>query len=78
MQKMYYFSCYCNKYNEIKMCDLEPFSKIRSHICIYYELLVVQNRHSNGTLTIEGWNFQRFARILNICLCTTTHYRKLH
>ena len=21
-------SCYSNKYNEIKMCDLEPFSEI--------------------------------------------------
>ena len=29
---MLYFLCYCNKYNEIKMCDLEPFSEIRSHI----------------------------------------------
>ena len=29
MQKMLYCSCYCNKiYNEIKMCDLEPFSDI--------------------------------------------------
>ena len=24
--------CYSNKYNEIKMCDLEPFSEIQSHI----------------------------------------------
>jgi len=31
MQKIYYCSCYCNKYNEIKMCDLEIFSKIQSH-----------------------------------------------
>ena len=23
---------YSNKYSEIKMCDLEPFSEIRSHI----------------------------------------------
>ena len=27
-------SCYSNKYNEIKMCDLEPFSEIQSQITI--------------------------------------------
>ena len=27
-----YFSCCSDKYTEIKMCDLEPFSKIQSHI----------------------------------------------
>ena len=31
---MQYCSCYSNKYNEIKMCDLEPFSEIQSHILI--------------------------------------------
>ena len=31
---MQYCSCYSNKYNEIKMCDLEPFSEIQSHIYI--------------------------------------------
>ena len=25
-------SCYSNKYNEIKMCDLEPFSEIWSQM----------------------------------------------
>ena len=25
-------SCYSNKYNEIKMCDLEPFSEIQSQL----------------------------------------------
>ena len=29
---MQYFSCGSDKYSEIKMCDLEPFSKIQSHI----------------------------------------------
>ena len=30
-----YYSYYSNKYNEIKMCDLEPFSKIRSQfMCV--------------------------------------------
>ena len=29
---MQYFSCGSDKYTEIKMCDLEPFSKIRSQI----------------------------------------------
>ena len=29
---MQYFSCCSDKYAEIKMCDLEAFSKIRSHI----------------------------------------------
>ena len=27
---MQYFSCGSDKYTEIKMCDLEPFSKIQS------------------------------------------------
>ena len=31
---MQYFSCCSDKYTEIKMCDLEPFSKIQSHIVI--------------------------------------------
>ena len=31
---MQYFSCGSDKYSEIKMCDLEPFSKIRSHIAL--------------------------------------------
>ena len=30
--RMQYFSCGIDKYKEIKICDLEPFSKIRSHI----------------------------------------------
>ena len=29
---MQYFSCCSDKYTEIKMCDLEPFSKIQSHL----------------------------------------------
>ena len=29
---MQYFSCCSDKYTEIKMCDLEPFSKIQSNI----------------------------------------------
>ena len=29
---MQYFSRGSDKYTEIKMCDLEPFSKIRSHM----------------------------------------------
>ena len=32
--RMQYFSCGSDKYTEIKMCDLEPFSKIQSHILI--------------------------------------------
>ena len=31
---MQYFSCSSDKYTEIKMCDLEPFSKIQSHIIL--------------------------------------------
>ena len=30
--RMQYFSCGSDKYSEIKMCDLEPFSKMRSQI----------------------------------------------
>ena len=32
--RMEYFSCGSDKYTEIKMGDLEPFSKIRSHIVL--------------------------------------------
>ena len=32
--RMQYFSCGNDKYTEIKMCDLEPFSKIRSHLSL--------------------------------------------
>ena len=32
MQKIKYYSCYSNKYSEIKTCDLEPFSEIRSQL----------------------------------------------
>ena len=31
---MQYFSCCSDKYTEIKMCDLEPFSKIQSQIVL--------------------------------------------
>ena len=31
---MRYYSCGSDKYTEIKMCDLELFSKIRSHILV--------------------------------------------
>ena len=30
--RMQYFSCGSDKYTEIKMCDLEPFSKIQSQL----------------------------------------------
>ena len=32
LQKMKGCSCYSNKYNEIKICDLELFSEIRSQL----------------------------------------------
>ena len=31
---MQYFSCGSDKYSEIKICDLEPFSKIQSHFVL--------------------------------------------
>ena len=34
---MQYFSCCSDKYTEIKMCDLEPFSKIQSHIVLAFQ-----------------------------------------
>ena len=35
---MQYFLCCCDKYIEIKMCDLEPFSKIQLHITYVYHM----------------------------------------
>ena len=37
---MQYFSRGSDKYTEIKMCDLEPFSKIRSHIMFNYIIIM--------------------------------------
>ena len=34
--RMQYFSCGSDKYSEIKMCDLEPFSKIRSQFMVLW------------------------------------------
>ena len=33
---MQYFSCWSDKCTEIKMCDLEPFSKIQSQMTFVY------------------------------------------
>ena len=33
---MQYFSYWSNKYTEIKICDLEPFSKIQSQMTFVY------------------------------------------
>ena len=47
--RMQYFSCGSDKYSEIKMCDLEPFSKIRSHIIVTTFNLPTKQIHINYT-----------------------------
>ena len=61
---MQYFSCGSDKYTEIKMCDLEPFSKIWSQLVIVnlrtfsikYTIAVISNQstnlYSNWTIAI--------------------------
>ena len=46
---MQYFSCGSDKYSEIKMCDLEPFSKIQSHIVIILKRYVKQLHNGMAT-----------------------------
>ena len=45
---MQHYSFGSDKYIEIKMCDLEPFSKIRSHILCHLEFVV---NESSETVT---------------------------
>ena len=45
---MQYFSCGSDKYSEIKMRDLEPFSKIRSHILLLKFLYTQFRRLAHG------------------------------
>ena len=46
--RMQYFSCGSDKYSEIKMCDLESFSKIRSHIIKKSEVILKVQAGRNG------------------------------
>ena len=46
---MQYFSRSSDKYTEIKMCDLEPFSKIGSHIYLSEELQETIKNHPSFT-----------------------------
>jgi len=54
MQKMLYFSSYCNKYNEIKMCDLEPFSEIWSHIIDISAKFIFASRDQNAIVNFSA------------------------
>ena len=42
---MQYCLCYSNKYNEIKMCDLEPFSEIQSQLDLVHNI-AIHNMHT--------------------------------
>ena len=62
---MQYFSCCSDKHTEIKMYDLEMFSKIQSHIihrkivdvlshcCLYYWSAVTWSAHNYDLLPIN-------------------------
>ena len=45
---MSHSTCHSNKYNEIKMCDLEPFSEIRSHVIAWVAVVFGINCVSNA------------------------------
>ena len=49
---MQYYSCYGNKYYEIKMCDLEPFSKIRSQLLVALNNLRAQYIFEHSTIKV--------------------------